>query len=166
MTPLFVSCLLAGGCGGDDDPPSKTAASTSTSTVAAAPDGVTLTTRTSPTATTPRATSSGPDATVRAYFRALAARDGDKACSVLAQESRRQAIATAEAGQRKKFDSCGRALTAVIAGVKDATLKQLEIEITKSDVKGERAIVAVKGGARDIELRKIGDRWYIAGGIG
>lgn len=166
ITPLVVGCLLAGGCGGDDDAPTETAADTSTTPVAAAPDGLTTTTRSSATATTPPATSSGPDAAVRRYLRALTARDGEKACGELAEEARRQAIATAEASLRTTFSSCGPALTAVIAGVKDSTLKALEIEITKSEVTGDRAVVAVKGGDRNIELRKLDSRWYIAGGIG
>lgn len=168
LSLLVAACVLATGCGAADDKQADTSATPPAGATSTAPESST-TTVTSPratAATAPRSTATGPDATVRGYFKAIAGRDGTTACSLLTTGARRQAIATVQASQKKRYASCAQALVAAVAKTSSATLRSVYIEVTKSVVKGDQATVAVKGGVRDIDLRRMGKRWYIEDGIG
>jgi len=149
LTLLLAGCLLATGCGDDD----------TTATIKNAPAGT--------TATAPAAASSTPHATVRGYFNALARGDGAKACTLLTRAAQGQAVATVQTTRKKRFESCGQALTTVAADVSKGSLQEaVDVKITQSTVDGGRATVRVAGGSGDIELRRVAGRWYIADGIG
>lgn len=141
LTLLVAACLLFSACGDNTEK--------ATTKTTAAP-----------------VTTTGPDAAIRSYFRALAGRDGDKACSLLTAEARRKAIAIVAASKKKKFSSCGQALKAVVASNSDAALKARPVQVTRSIVAGNRAKVAVERGASDFELRRAGGRWQIIGPVG
>jgi len=158
ITPLLLAAgLLATGCGDDDKPKTDAGARANSSTVPVAP---------ADTATAPGTSATGPDATVRDYFIALAGRDGDKACGLLTKGAQRTAVALVQKQTKKTFTSCGPALRAIVPATKKQSLEAADVEITKSTVDGDRAKVRVKRAVSDIELTRIGGRWHISGGFG
>jgi len=158
---LLAASLLATGCGDDDDAKPKPNAGANSNTAPAAAADTTEAT----TATATRTSSTGPDATVRDYFIALAAREGDKACSLLTNGARRQAIAIVQTSKKTTFKSCAPALRAAVAPADADALVPADVEITKSTVDGDRAKVRVKRSVLDIELTRLRGRWYISGGF-
>ena len=157
LTLLVAAGLLATGCG-DDDKPKTDAGARANSSTAPPPPAET-------TATAPRTSATGPDATVRDYFIALAGRDGDKACGLLTTGAQRQVLALAQKSTKKTFTSCGPALRATVTAADARRLKAVDVRIAKSEVDGDRATVRVKRGVRAIELTRLGGRWYISGGF-
>lgn len=84
---------------------------------------------------------------------------------MLTKGARRQAIAIVQTSKKKTFKSCAPALRAAVAPADADALEPADVEITKSTVDGDRAKVRVKRGVRDIELTRLGGRWYISGGF-
>jgi len=159
ITPLLLAAgLLATGCG-DDDKPKTDAGARANSSTAPPPPAET-------TATAPRTSATGPDATVRDYFIALAGRDGDKACGLLTKAAQRKAVALVQKSTKKSFTSCSPALRAIVPAAEKQSLEAADVEITKSTVDGDRAKVRIKRAVSDIELTRSGGRWHIYGGFG
>lgn len=104
---------------------------------------------------------------VTTYLRAVADGDGTKACSQLTtSEAVQFAAYVAQQDPQVDSSSCASAVSALSGSLGgDGAAKLRDATIDNVNVSGDSATAQVVGGTTKPQLRKVGGRWYISGGL-
>jgi Flp pilus assembly protein TadD len=106
-------------------------------------------------------------AVIKTYLGAFAAGDGQKACDQMTGEMAREVLASAAQDvPGLNATSCPDAITKTAASLGgDEKQKLHTVKFAATTVNGDQATAMFEGATSDVELHKIGGRWFISGGL-
>jgi hypothetical protein len=150
LVPLLVAAITAAGCGGDDGDEAEQ------------PPGEAPPAERAPSETDTReADTPAVKSRVRAYLKALAARDEADGCAQLTDESAQEFVNTLPG-----TETCEDGLGLMMDGMNAQTIaKVTRAKVTRVTLDGDTAKAQVTGGRQRFKLERVGGDWKIANGF-